>query len=51
MGPIQIEDNVRTLPGTTLSPYFSRIKSGSIIGWNPPNLKEIKTEDSIQNID
>ncbi len=51
MGPIQIEDNVRTLPGTTLSPYFSRIKSGSIIGWNPPNLKEIKTEDSMQNID
>lgn len=51
MGPIQIEDNVRTLPGTTLSPYFSKIKSGSIIGWNPPNLKEIKTEDSMQNID
>lgn len=50
MGPIQIEDSVRTLPGTTLSPYFSKIKSGSIIGWNPPNLKEIKTEDSMQNI-
>jgi acetyltransferase-like isoleucine patch superfamily enzyme len=40
MGPIKIEDNVRTLPGTTLTPYFSTIKEGSIVGWNPPNLKE-----------
>lgn len=43
MGPIKIEDNVRSLPGTTLSPYFSLIKSGSIVGWNPPNVKEPKT--------
>jgi acetyltransferase-like isoleucine patch superfamily enzyme len=50
MGPIQIEDNVRTLPGTTLSPYFSKIKSGSVIGWNPPSIKEIKTEDSMKEI-
>ena len=42
MGPIKIEDNVRTLPGTTLSPYFSKVKSGSIVGWNPPNSKEQK---------
>lgn len=40
MGPILIEDNVRTLPGATLSPYFSKIKAGSIVGWNPPNVKE-----------
>lgn len=40
MGPIKIEDNVRTLPGATLSPYFSTLKNGSIVGWNPPNLKE-----------
>jgi acetyltransferase-like isoleucine patch superfamily enzyme len=45
MGPIQIEDNVRTLPGTTLSPYLSRIKSGSVVGWNPPNVKEIEPSD------
>ena len=44
MGPIIIEDNVRTLPGATLSPDFSRIKKNSIIGWNPPNVKEPKTE-------
>ena len=42
MGPIIIEDNVRTLPGTTLSPYFSRLKKGSIVGWNPPNVKELR---------
>lgn len=40
MGPIDIEDNSRTLPGTTLSPYLSKIKSGSIVGWNPPDVKE-----------
>ena len=45
MGPIQIEDNSRTLPGTTLSPYFSIIKSGSVVGWDPPNVKEPRTED------
>ncbi len=44
MGPIIIEDNVRTLPGATLSPYFSKIKEGSIIGWNPPNVKEAKKQ-------
>jgi acetyltransferase-like isoleucine patch superfamily enzyme len=39
MGPIKIEDNVRILPGTVLSPYLSRIKSGSVVGWNPPKVK------------
>jgi len=42
MGPIIIEDNVRTLPGATLSPYLSRIKQGSVVGWNPPIVKEPK---------
>jgi acetyltransferase-like isoleucine patch superfamily enzyme len=45
MGPIQIEDNVRTLPGATLSPYFSKIKEGSVVGWNPPNIKEIQSPE------
>jgi len=44
MGPIKIEDNVRTLPGATLSPYLSRIKEGTIVGWDPPTVKEPKTE-------
>ncbi len=42
MGPIKLEDNVRTLPGATLSPYFSIIKNGSVVGWTPPNVKEAK---------
>lgn len=40
MGVIRIEDNVRTLPGTTLSPYLLRVKKGSVVGWNPPQVKE-----------
>ena len=40
IGPIKIGDNVRTLPGTTLSPYFVRIKSGSVVGWNPPHMRK-----------
>jgi hypothetical protein len=39
MGTIRIGDNVRTLPGTTLSPYLFRIKPGSVVGWNPPQVK------------
>ncbi len=46
MGPIKIEDNVRTLPGATLSPYLSRIKTGTVVGWDPPTVKEPKTEKS-----
>ncbi len=49
MGPIQIEDGVRTLPGTTLSPYFSRIKAGSVVGWNPPDVKEKKENQTEQS--
>lgn len=46
MGPIDIEPNSRTLPGATLSPYLSKIKSGSIVGWNPPSVKEPKQQNS-----
>ena len=44
MGVIQIEDNVRTLPGTTLSPYLIRIKAGSVVGWDPPHVEPPKKE-------
>ncbi len=43
MGTIKIEDNVRTLPGTTLSPYLLRIKPGSVVGWNPPPVQRPTT--------
>ncbi len=39
IGPIQLENNVRTLPGTTLSPYLAKVKEGSVVGWNPPPVK------------
>jgi acetyltransferase-like isoleucine patch superfamily enzyme len=38
MGVIRIGDNVRTLPGTTLSPYLMKVKDGAVIGWNPPHV-------------
>ena len=46
MGVIRIEDNVRTLPGATLSPYFLKIKAGSVVGWNPPPIQKPKEEAS-----
>jgi len=39
IGPIVIEDDVRTLPGSTLSPYFARIRAGSVVGFDPPSVK------------
>jgi len=30
---------VRTLPGTTLSPYLVRVRAGSVVGFNPPPVK------------
>ncbi len=39
IGLVRIEDAVRTLPGTTLSPYFARVRSGSVVGFNPPPVK------------
>lgn len=45
VGPIRIEDNVRTLPGTTLSPYLIKVKAGSVVGWNPPQVQKPSTEE------
>lgn len=39
IGPMLIEDGVRTLPGTTLSPYMVRVRAGSVVGYNPPPVK------------
>ena len=44
IGPIRIEDGVRTLPGTTLSPYLARVRAGSVVGYNPPPVKLPGTE-------
>lgn len=39
IGPIILEDGVRTLPGATLSPYLVRVRSGSIVGFDPPTVR------------
>lgn len=39
IGPIKLEDGVRTLPGTTLSPYLVRVRAGSVVGYQPPPVK------------
>jgi hypothetical protein len=39
IGPIIVEDGVRTLPGTTLSPYLARVRRGSVVGFNPPAVR------------
>ncbi|HOT97762.1 MAG TPA: hypothetical protein PLG50_08890 [bacterium] len=40
LGVIKLEDHVRTLPGATLSPYLVRVKAGSVVGWDPPQVQE-----------
>jgi acetyltransferase-like isoleucine patch superfamily enzyme len=45
IGPILIGDGVRTLPGTTLSPYLARIRPGSVVGYNPPPVKRPEAKD------
>jgi hypothetical protein len=39
IGPIIIEDGVRTLPGATLSPYLARVRAGSVVGFDPPQVR------------
>jgi acetyltransferase-like isoleucine patch superfamily enzyme len=39
VGPMLMEDHVRTLPGTTLSPYLARVRAGSVVGYNPPPVR------------
>jgi acetyltransferase-like isoleucine patch superfamily enzyme len=39
IGPVVIEDGVRTLPGVTLSPYLARVRAGAVVGYAPPPVK------------
>lgn len=39
IGPIIVEDGVRTLPGATLSPYLARVRAGSVVGFDPPTVR------------
>ena len=47
LGSIIIEDNVRILPNTNLSPYYARIRTGSVVGWDPPPLRKSNAEEII----
>jgi len=47
IGPIRIEEGVRTLPGTTLSPYLVQVRSGSVVGYNPPPVKKPEPQPSL----
>jgi hypothetical protein len=38
IGPIKIGDGARTLPGTTVSPYYARIPAGAVVGGAKPPL-------------
>jgi hypothetical protein len=38
IGPIKIGDGVRTLPGTTVSPYYARVPAGAVVGGEKPPL-------------
>jgi acetyltransferase-like isoleucine patch superfamily enzyme len=51
IGPILIEDGVRTLPGTTLSPYLARIRAGSVVGFSPPPVKRPQPRDHAEDWD
>jgi acetyltransferase-like isoleucine patch superfamily enzyme len=50
MGPIIIEDHVRTLPGATLSPYLARIRKGSVVGFDPPSVRTEERSDQAQEV-
>jgi len=46
IGPIKVEDGVRTLPGTTLSPYLARVRANSVVGYAPPSVRLPGTTDA-----
>ena len=49
MGVIRVGNNVRTLPGTTLSPYLLKVKDGAVVGWNPPKVHNEEGEKAAQS--
>jgi hypothetical protein len=38
LGVCRMEDEVRTLPGTIVSPYYPRVPAGATLGYSPPPL-------------
>jgi hypothetical protein len=47
IGPLVMEDGVRTLPGTTLSPYLARVRAGTVVGYAPPPVRLPETAPGV----
>ena len=41
IGPINIENNVVVMVNTSLTPYFRRVKNGTVVGHDKPTVKNI----------
>jgi acetyltransferase-like isoleucine patch superfamily enzyme len=41
MGPINIGNNVVVMVNTSLTPYFRRVKNGTVVGHDKPTVKNI----------
>ena len=50
MGFIKVEDGVRTLPGTTLSPYLARVRAGSVVGYSPPPVRSSEPAEADEDL-
>jgi len=51
LGMIKVEDDVRILPGTVVSPYYPRIKAGTIVGYDPPPKSAPATQEQPETAD
>jgi acetyltransferase-like isoleucine patch superfamily enzyme len=39
IGPVRIGNGVRTLPGTTVTPYYARVPDGAVVGGERPEMQ------------
>jgi len=51
IGPMLMEDAVRTLPGTTVSPYLARVRAGSVVGYNPPPVRTPEPDRETRSVE
>ncbi|HQF88014.1 MAG TPA: DapH/DapD/GlmU-related protein [Acidobacteriota bacterium] len=51
LGMIKVEDDVRILPGTVVSPYYPRIKAGTVVGYDPPPKSSPTAREQSETVD
>jgi len=51
LGMIKVEDDVRILPGTVVSPYYPRIKAGTVVGYDPPPKSAPAAQEQTEMVD